>query len=806
VIVYSATKQQFVDDVRSNAIADIIENEVSRKLNRNSPKNEFISWKNSLQYMFNVLHDDDIPASAGVSIEYNIPLTNRRVDFILTGKDANRRDTAVIVELKQWQEVEVTRKDAIVKTRFQHGEKETNHPSYQAWSYAALIEDYNETVRNESIALLPCAYLHNMKARDAINDDFYAEHIKKAPVFISPDALKLSEFLKQSVKYGDSDNIMYRIEHGKIKPSKNLADALASMLDGNPEFLMIDEQKLVYETALDLAHKAQQGHKQTLIVKGGPGTGKSVVAINLLTELIKRELLTQYVSKNAAPREVFKKMLTGSRKKTHIDNMFKGSGGYIDTPQNTFGALLVDEAHRLNEKSGLYGNLGENQIKELINASRFNVFFIDEAQRVTLKDIGSIQTIHQWADKCQSTVTELDLVSQFRCNGSDGYLAWIDNSLQIRETANPTLEDIDYDVKVFDDPNELRKAIIDKNRVNNKARMVAGYCWEWASKKDKDAMDIIIPEFNFEAQWNLTDDGSLWLIAENSVEQIGCIHTCQGLELDYIGVIIGNDFIVRDGKVVIQPLEHPSRDKALSGIRGRLKKEPDAALTAATEVIKNTYRTLMTRGQKGCFIFCTDQETREYFQQIAGRQLEQEDPTEFETINAYSRSYRGLDLPVVSFEQAKPYQGYVPIFDLEIAAGGFSDQQGLENAGNPEDNEWVQLPEHINTTQGMFVTRVVGESMNKRIINGSWCLFKANPGGSRNGKIVLVQHRDIEDPDHGGTYTVKTYHSEKIEEDGELVNQRIILKPETNAYGYSPIVIENDDEELVVVGEFLVVL
>ena len=159
--------------------------------------------------------------------------------------------------------------------------------------------------RNESIALLPCAYLHNMKARDAINDDFYAEHIKKAPVFISPYVLK---------------HTMYRIEHGKIKPSKNLADALASMLDGNPEFLMIDEQKLVYETALDLAHKAQQGHKQTLIVKGGPGTGKSVVAINLLTELIKRELLTQYVSKNAAPREVFKKMLTGSRKKTHREN------------------------------------------------------------------------------------------------------------------------------------------------------------------------------------------------------------------------------------------------------------------------------------------------------------------------------------------------------------------------------------------------------------------------------------------------------------------------------------------------------
>ncbi|MGO3344143.1 MAG: DNA/RNA helicase domain-containing protein [Marinomonas sp.] len=657
-------------------------------------------------------------------------------------------------------------------------------------------------MRDEAITLQPCAYLHNMKSAHVICDDFYSEHLKKAPVFISPDALKLAEFLKQSVKYGDSDNIMYRIEHGKIKPSKNLADALVSMLDGNPEFIMIDEQKLVYETALDLAHKAQRGIKQTLIVKGGPGTGKSVVAINLLSELTKRELLTQYVSKNAAPREVFKKMLTGSRKKTHIDNMFKGSGSYIDTPENTFGALLVDEAHRLNEKSGLYGNLGENQIKELIRASYFNIFFIDEAQRVTLKDIGSVEVINQWAYALKSTVTELDLSSQFRCNGSDGYLAWIDNSLQIRETANTSLEDIDYDVKVFDDPNELRKAIFEKNRINNKSRMVAGYCWEWASKKDKTAMDIIIPEHNFAAQWNLTDDGSLWLIAEKSVEQIGCIHTCQGLELDYIGVIIGNDFVIRDGEVVIQPLEHPGRDKALSGIRGWLKKEPKAALDAAAEVIKNTYRTLMTRGQKGCFIYCTDQETREHFQKITHRQLAQE---EFAELGS-SRTYKGLDLPVVSFEEATPYQGYVPIYDLEVAAGGFSDQQDLENADNLEDNEWVQLPEYINTTEGMFVTRVVGESMNKRIINGSWCLFKANPGGSRNGKIVMVQHRNIEDPDHGGTYTVKTYHSEKIEEDGVLKNKRIVLKPETNAYGYSPIVIEHDGEELTVIGEFLSVL
>ena len=792
MIVYSSTKRHFIEDVRSNRMADIIENEVSRKLNRNSPRSEKLSWEHSLQYMSQILWDEDIPLSAGVAIEYNLPMTNRRVDFILTGKDHQRNDTAVIIELKQWETVEKTNKDAIVKTRFQRGVVETNHPSYQAWSYSALIEDYNETVRRESIRLQPCAYLHNMKSDSVIRDPFYTYHVEKAPIFISPDALKLSEFLKRYVKYGDSDNILYRIEHGVIKPSKNLADALSSMLDGNPEFLMIDDQKLVYETAVDLAHKAQLGEKQTLIVKGGPGTGKSVVAINLLTELTKREMLVQYVTKNSAPREVFKKKLTGTRKKTHIDQMFKGSGAYTEVKADQFGALIVDEAHRLNEKSGLYGNLGENQIKELILGSRFNVFFIDEAQRVTLQDIGSIGAIKQWANEMNSTVTELELASQFRCNGSDGYLAWVDNGLQISETAHQTLDDIDYEVKVFDDPCLLRAAIEEKNRTTNKARMVAGYCWDWDSKKDKADYDIVFPEYGFKAQWNLSDDGSSWIIAENSVKQIGCIHTCQGLELDYIGVIIGDDFVVRDGVVVTDAGKRSSNDRSIRGYKTMLRKEPENANRLASEIIKNTYRTLMTRGQKGCYLFCTDAETRDYFRALAKRH---DDP-----IAVPPEPYLGLDLPVVSFEEARPFEAHVPVYDLHAAAGDFSEMQIME------DFQWVELPEHIRVSEGMFVLRVVGESMNRRIPNGSWCLFKANPGGTRNGKVVLVQHRDIEDPDHGGSYTVKLYFSEKMMDGDALVNRRITLKPDTNAFGYSPIVLDDDEEDLLVVGEFLTVI
>lgn len=792
MIVYSGTKRKFIDDVRSNNIAEIVENEILRKLNRNSPSNEKVSWHNSLQYMSNVLLDHEIPPSAGVAIEYNLPLTNRRVDFILTGKDEDRNDVAVIIELKQWQEVEKTNKDAIVRTRFQHGNIETNHPSYQAWSYSALIEDYNQTVRQESIRLKPCAYLHNMRSSTTINDPFYSAHTTKAPVFIAQDALRLAEFLKRFVKHGDSDNIMYRIEHGVIKPSKNLADSLVSMLNGNAEFLMIDDQKLVYETAIDLAHRAMTGQKRTLIVEGGPGTGKSVVAINLLVELTKREFLVQYVSKNAAPREVFKAKLTGAKKKTHIDQMFKGSGGYIDVLPDQFGVLLVDEAHRLNEKSGLYGNLGENQIKELISASKLTVFFIDEAQRVTLQDIGTAESIKLWANRLNSHVSELNLASQFRCNGSDGYIAWIDNALQIRETANTTLEDVDYEVKVFDDPNDLRDAIIEKNRLTNRARMVAGYCWDWVSKNNGSLYDIVIPEFDFEAQWNLADDGSLWLIAEHSVEQIGCIHTCQGLELDYIGVIIGDDFVIRNGVTVTNAGNRSSMDRSIRGYKSMLKADPEEAKRLTSEIIRNTYRTLMTRGQKGCYIFCTDSETGEYFARMAQRR---ELPS-----NEASIPYPGLSLNVVSIDQAKPYITHVPIYDLQAAARGFSEPQTLD------DHEWVELPAYLKANEGMFVAQVVGESMNRRIPNGSWCLFKSNPGGTRNGKVVLVQHRSIEDPDHGGSYTFKVYQSEKGDTGEVGENRKVVLRPDTTGFGYVPIVLEDTDEDLIVIGEFLVVI
>lgn len=616
MIVYQSTKKGFDTDIVNGDIESTIEKLFLNKLYRKSPEKEKESWRNSLHYMNTVLSDSAIPYNTGVTIECQIPQSSKRIDFIVTGRNNDKKDHVVIIELKQWKSAEMTEKDGVVKTALGKGLHETNHPSYQAWSYAALMQDFNETIQKENIQLQPCAYLHNYDEDDVINNSFYQKYLDKAPVFFKKDIVKLRDFIKKYITTGDEGEIMYRIDKGQIRPSKMLAESLSSMIKGNQEFIMIDDQKVVYETAIHLAKKSTNKQKNVLIVQGGPGTGKSVVAINLLVGITNLDKVVQYVTKNAAPRAVYASKLTGTITKTRFSYLFKSSGIYIDTPKNAFDTLVVDEAHRLNEKSGLYQNLGENQVKEIINASKLSVFFIDEDQRVTLKDIGSREEIIKWAKKLDANVHEMELSSQFRCAGSDGYLAWLDQILQIRETANTDVEELEYEFKVVNSPNELRDIIFEKNKQNNKARLVAGYCWDWKSKKDNKAFDIVIPEHDFAMKWNLAVDGSLWIQMPNSVNEIGCIHTCQGLEVDYIGVIVGDDLIVRDGKVLVDPKKRSKMDRSIQGYKKLIEKDPENAQKEIKAIIKNTYRTLMTRGMKGCYVYFTDKETEKYFKNL----------------------------------------------------------------------------------------------------------------------------------------------------------------------------------------------
>ena len=608
MIVYSGIKNEFLIAVEQDSIAKEIEENIYNKMHKKTAQNEFRSWENSLEYMYKVLNDNAILENSGIAIEYNIPQTSKRVDFIISGYGENQSSNVVIIELKQWDKVEtVEGQDALVKVYMNGTLCKVVHPSYQAWSYAAMIYDYNQNVQLGNIVLHPCAYMHNYRKNnpEKLEQKQYEEYVKDAPVFARGEVLKLREFIKKFIKTGDDEQLLYDIDNGKIKPSKSLQNSIKSMIEGNQEFIMLDEQKVVYEEILETALKCiSDQKKRTVIVKGGPGTGKTVVAINLLAKLTNEGLFAQYTSKNSAPRNVYVKKLAG-HKKTSINNMFKGAGAYVDAEDNIVDVIICDEAHRLNDKSGMFHNLGENQIKEIIHASLCSVFFIDESQRVTLSDIGTVSEIMKWANELASEVQEMELISQFRCNGSDGYLAWLDDVLEIRDTANLDMKDIDYDIRIMDSPNEVRNLIIERNKSRNQSRILAGYCWAWLKEgqNNSDVHDIKIGDF--EMSWNLGNT-STFAIDENSVNEIGCIHTSQGLEFEYAGVIIGDDLRYENGHIVTDFTKRAKTDQSLRGIKKLYQENPEQALKEADEIIKNTYRTLMTRGMKGCYVYCTD--------------------------------------------------------------------------------------------------------------------------------------------------------------------------------------------------------
>jgi DUF2075 family protein/nucleoside-triphosphatase THEP1 len=614
MIVYEATVSEFVQEVLHDTITDNVYAKYKEHFGRSS-EGQIRSWRNSLEYMYKVLMTPTIPSDAGVAIEFNIPMTAKRIDFMISGFDEDNMKSAVIVELKQWDEcTKVEDKDGVVITRLNGAERQTTHPSYQAYSYKESLINFSEPVQQDPINLHPCAYLHNYKIEkhpDVI-DNQYKYYLEKAPVFASGDVEKLRGFIRKYVCRGDKGALLYEISDGKVRPSKMLQDTLASMLDGNEEFIMIDDQKLVYEEALSLASDVQNtSDKKVMIVSGGPGTGKTVISINLLVELTKRGMLAQYTTKNSAPREVYFAKLKGRRHEMSPKLLFKSSGSYVEAGNNEMDVIIADEAHRLNAKSGMFQNKGENQIKEIIHASRLSVFFIDESQRVTTSDIGSEDEIRKFAEEQNAEIIEMKLESQFRCNGSDGYLAWLDHILGIRETANTTF-DFDYDFRIFDDPNELRNAIVERNS-NNKSRMVAGYCWNWITKgkNDPNVYDINIDSYNFHMTWNLANT-TTWSIDPDSIDQCGCIHTCQGLEFDYVGVIIGDDLRYENGHLITDASKRAHTDKSLKGLGKMSKENPEEAERIADEIIRNTYRTLMTRGMKGCYIYCTDKNLTEY--------------------------------------------------------------------------------------------------------------------------------------------------------------------------------------------------
>jgi DUF2075 family protein len=354
---------------------------------------------------------------------------------------------------------------------------------------------------------------------------------------------------------------------------------------------------------------ANKKEKSVVIIQGGPGTGKSVVSVNLISALLKDNLNAIFVAPNSSFRNTLVKRLTQEHSAQRIRNIFKGSASFYDAVDDEFDALVIDEAHRLKNK-GAFMYKGANQVEDVIKAARTSIFFIDDDQAIRPEDIGTIKELRRIAEEQGAKIYEMELTAQFRCAGAEGYINWLDDVLQLKETANYNGWDKkSFDFRIFTNPNDMRDEINKKSQ-NFSARILAGYSWMWTSassgNQDGEVEDVTIPEFDFQMPWNSRKVGTTWAIDERGINQVGCIHTSQGLEFDYVGVIVGDDLNFNPNMDRFSTVYTNYKD--ITGKQG-MKDKPEEL----NRLVRNIYKVLMTRGMRGCYVYFQDKELEKYF-------------------------------------------------------------------------------------------------------------------------------------------------------------------------------------------------
>lgn len=615
--LYSGSTKQFIEDTTQNQIADKLKLSYFNYFRFNPSKSEVNSWKNSLRAVSLAFISANL-MDHGVLLEYQLPMTSKRMDCIICGKDKTDADNAVIIELKQWDKCKEAQGDNEVITFVGGNEREVLHPSVQVGQYKTYLEDMHSAFHEgqNPIRLNACSYLHNYPydPTDVIFSYKFSESLNNYPLFTEDDANKFKNFLQIKLESGQGLDTLKRVEESKYRPSKKLMDHVGNVIKGIPAYVLLDEQLIVYDKVFSCAKEGfHDKQKNVIIIKGGPGTGKSVIAINLMADLSLNGYNAQYVIGSRAFNETLRKIIG-----TRGSIQFKYTHNYSQARSNDVDVLIVDEAHRIRKVSAnrftpKSERLGRPQIDELINAAKVSVFFIDDNQIVRPDEIGSTSYIKEFALKNNCKIYEYSLEAQFRCMGSDGFVNWVSNTLGTSRTANVLWgQNENFDFKIFESPFDLENAI--RSKVNEKytGRIVAGFCWPW-SDPDKDGNlfnDVVIGDYK--RPWDAKPDArklakdipkaSLWAYDPNGINQIGCVYTAQGFEFDYVGVIFGNDLIYDFDRQEWVGIKENSHD-------GAVKRSKDQF----TDLIKNTYRVLLSRGIKGCYVYFMDKNTERFF-------------------------------------------------------------------------------------------------------------------------------------------------------------------------------------------------
>jgi hypothetical protein len=616
--IYQGSVYDFIQDVKYNRIADIMEERFHAYTGRKVSIGEYHSWQNSLSRVRDVIEIAELKDNM-VQLEYQVPYNDSRIDCLIFGKDSNGLSHIVLIELKQWEQVTATDNEGnFVETFVGGNTRLVAHPSQQAEGYHNYLLNFVEEFEQEPpIQLTSMAYCHNYSRQPDDAGLFasqYLEVVSHFPVFCKEDVQVLATRLNELLKNGEGIDIFNRFMQSRIRPGKKLLEHAHKLITNEQVFSLINEQLVAKNLILSKIRKADKSQaKSVVIVHGGPGTGKSVIALNLLAEAAGRGKNVSYACKSKSFLEGLKKMVG-----THAGLLFNNLYRFVPnrTQENQYDLVLVDEAHRIQESSNFQYTKPEDrtnmpQLEQIIRSAKTSVFFIDDLQSVRVQEIGNTYMIRQYADRLGAKVESVQLESQFRCMGSNDYLQWVESILGLNENHKLLADDGRFDFRIFDSPNELYEVIQQKESVKpNSARLVAGYCWPWSDPNSDGTLvnDVVIGDFAM--PWEAKEGKRVakgipfwyqWAYHAGGINQVGCIYTVQGFEFEYIGVIIGSDL---------------SYDPVTDSLVGDITKNQDPTLKrnrqSFDQFVKNIYRVLLTRGLRGCYVYFTDKKVEEF--------------------------------------------------------------------------------------------------------------------------------------------------------------------------------------------------
>ncbi|MEU5550080.1 DUF2075 domain-containing protein [Micromonospora sp. NPDC047793] len=592
-------------------LADRIIDAIGRRV---SPA-ERRSWERSLPVLAQDLADAGL-GQVEMLVEYQLPLTSKRVDVVLVGTHPRTdEDSYVVVELKQWSRAESYEgSDTLVLV--EHAREPRLHPGVQVSDYCEYLGDFLGVLSDRRAPIAGVAYLHNAVDRD-VDELFQLRATEQSRIFTKQRRGQFLDHLRTHLAPTSGAAAADRFLTSAVRPSKHLLSYAAAELKQRSHFTLLDEQRLAYELVLHAVERSRAGdRKSVVVVSGGPGSGKSVIALSVLGELARQNRSVMHATGSRSFTQTLRKY--AGKGSSRLKNLFGYFNSFMTAERNGLDVLICDEAHRIRETSvnrftpKAKRDKARPQIDELIAAARVPVFLLDEHQVVKPGELGNVEVISAYAAQLDLHVEVVSLHDQFRCGGSDAYEQWVLDLLGL-DGGEPSVWTGDgrLDLRLAESPEEMEAFLAGRQAAGETARMSAGYCWPWSDPCPDDSLVADVQIGSWARPWNVKSDRSVgdapgsafWATDPNGFGQVGCVYTAQGFEYAWSGVILGPDLVARDGRLVTDRAE--SKDPAFRSRKALSDDEAD-------RLIRNTYKVLMTRGMRGTVLYSTDPETRDY--------------------------------------------------------------------------------------------------------------------------------------------------------------------------------------------------